>query len=73
MEQEAMKVSAEIAKAQLMVCKECFSWLPSKKGYKCILSGKKKLGSMTTCQFVDSRRAFVEKALSVATGVKSAV
>lgn len=43
----------------VLTCKECFCWLPGKKGYRCILSGKTRLGAMTACQFVKSRRALV--------------
>ncbi len=43
----------------ILTCKECFCWLPVKKGYKCVVSGKKRLGTMFACQFVESRRALL--------------
>lgn len=55
----AVRATDKQAKCESLTCKECFEWLPGKKGYKCDLSGKRRLGSMHVCQFVNSRRVKV--------------
>lgn len=62
MAQSITKEHEETQTEPILTCKECFCWLPGKKGYKCILSGKRRLGAMTACQFVDSRRMIVSLA-----------
>lgn len=66
MAQEETQEAVVVVEEKSMTCKECFCWLPTKKGYICALSGRKRLGAMTVCQFVESRRAFCRDALSVA-------
>lgn len=39
-----------------LTCNECYLWIPTKKAWKCELSGKKKLATMFACQFIKSRR-----------------